>query len=187
MGKKATIVSDPTWRSSDKEAAGWVEPGFAAAGWAKPVSFGKLGVAPWGDVIAGGQASAPAGPAGQATPAAGLTVVDGFKVELLHSASKEEGSWISMAIDAKGRLIVSPQGDKQPLLRITLDPQGQVAKLEKIELPVWTAMGLLHAFDSLYVSGNGSHGIGLYRLRDTNGDDQYDQVDFLRKFEGGGG
>src|SRR4030095_6031408 len=124
-----------------------------------------------------------------ATPAEKLTTLSGFKVELLHSAAKEEGSWISMAVDPKGRLIISPQDDRNrlPLLRVTLTKQGQIEKIEKINQPVWTAMGLLDAFDSLYVSGNGTNGLGLYRLRDTDGDDQYDQLEFLRKIDGAAG
>src|SRR5437870_5852667 len=124
-----------------------------------------------------------------ATPAEKLATLPGFKVELLHSATKEEGSWISMAIDPKGRLIISPQDDrnKLPLLRVTLTKQGQIEKIEKINQPVWTAMGLLYAFDSLYVSGNGANGLGLYRLKDTDGDDQYDSLEFLRKIDGAAG
>lgn len=122
----------------------------------------------------------------QATPAASLKILDGFKVELLRSAQPGEGSWVAMTVDPKGRLIVSPQGG-EPLLRITLDAQGQVAKMEKIELPPRGAMGLLCAFDALYVNGKGPGGLGLYRLTDTNDDDQYDKVELLRSWKGDGG
>lgn len=121
-----------------------------------------------------------------ATPAESLKILDGFKVELLRSAQPGEGSWVAMTVDPKGRLIVSPQGG-EPLLRITLDAQGQVAKMEKIELPPRGAMGLLCAFDALYVNGKGPGGLGLYRLTDTNDDDQYDKVELLRSWKGDGG
>lgn len=85
-----------------------------------------------------------------ATPAESLTVVPGFKVQLLHSAERSEGSWICMTIDAKGRLIISPQDDQQPLLRVTLSHAGQVKKIETIPAPVHQSMGLLYAHDSLY-------------------------------------
>src|SRR5712671_4037672 len=49
-----------------------------------------------------------------ATSAESLTVLPGFKAELLRSAQKDEGSWICMTADPKGRLIVSPQGDSDP-------------------------------------------------------------------------
>src|SRR5207237_2426339 len=120
----------------------------------------------------------------EATPASKLSVLNGFKVELLYSPDKPtEGSWVAMAIDPKGRLIVSPQ-DKQPLLRLTI-ADGKIEKMEKIDLPVTSSMGMLYAFDSLYVSGRGPNGIGLYRLRDTDNDDQYDHFDFLLPGESG--
>ena len=70
-----------------------------------------------------------------------------------------------MAIDPKGRLIVSPQDGKNNLLRITLSKQGQIEKMEKIDLPIGSAMGMLYAFDSLYVNGSGPSGLGIYRLQ----------------------
>src|SRR5262249_30214642 len=77
----------------------------------------------------------------------------------------------------------SPQ-DKQPMLRLTL-ANGKIAKMETIDLQITGAMGLLYAFDSLYVSGRGPKGIGLYRLRDTDKDDKYDAYDFLLPGESG--
>ena len=48
------------------------------------------------------------------------------------------------------------------------------------------AQGLLYAFDSLYVVVALGEGTGLYRLRDTNGDDRYDDVRFLKALSSGG-
>ncbi len=120
-------------------------------------------------------------------PAESLTLLPGFKAELIRVAQKGEGSWVSLTIDPKGRLIISPQEGLNNLLRVTLSPEGQVAKVEKIAAGVGGAMGLLYAFDSLYVSGNGPGGLGLYRLRDTKGTDQFDETQLLRKFDGAGG
>ncbi len=53
-----------------------------------------------------------------------------------------------------------------------------------LDVPVSAAQGMLFAFDSLYLSINGGPGSGLYRLRDTDGDDQFDDVKKLRDFEG---
>lgn len=58
------------------------------------------------------------------------------------------------------------------------------APAEKLEVG---AHGLLHAFDSLYVMVNENRArAGLWRLRDTNGDDQYDEVKYLRPLKGTG-
>jgi putative heme-binding domain-containing protein len=120
-----------------------------------------------------------------ASPAEALTALPGFKVELLHSSdAATEGSWINMAKDGKGRLIISGQ-NKQPILRVTLK-DGKVEKIDKLNLPISEAMGLLYAFDSLYVDGAGPEGYGLYRCKDTKGTDQYDDVRLLKKFTGGG-
>ena len=174
-GGSTVIASDSTWQVSTQEQPGWDKPGFKPVGWRAPISLGKLGVAPWGDVLSGSSGN----------PTDRLTVLPGFKVEQVHFARKEEGSWICLAVDPKGRLIISPQGP-EPLLRVTIGPDGQVAKIEPLSAPVRSAMGLCYAFDSLYVNGQGPKGQGLYRLRDTSGDDQFDKVELLVRFHGGG-
>ncbi len=126
------------------------------------------------------------GRAGEATPAESLTVPPGFKVELLRSAQPGEGSWVAVTTDGQGRLIVSPQ-DKEPMLRFTIGADGRIAKMEPLDVPVTGAMGLLYAFDSLYVNGNGPQGYHLYRLRATKGDGRFDSVELLRKWKGGAG
>jgi putative heme-binding domain-containing protein len=131
--------------------------------------------------FAGGvqKAKAPAG-AGES-----LYVPDGFEIDLVHNADpKAEGSWICMAKDHKGRLIISGQ-QGQPILRITL-MDGKAKSIEKLKLPISGAMGMLYAFDSLYVNGIGPKGFGLYRCKDTKGTDQYDEVQLLKTFAGGG-
>ena len=62
----------------------------------------------------------------------------------------------------------------------------------KQKLHMGYAQGLLYAFNSLYVMVNGKEndnfdkGSGLYRLQDTDGDDQFDKVTLLKKLEGEG-
>lgn len=187
-GKKQTVVTDTSWLAGAEKVARWPSRDFEPAGWVAARSLGELGVAPWGKITAAGVNKQRQQVSGgrPATPAESLTIAPGFKVELLRSAQSGEGSWVSMAVDPKGRLIVSPQGN-EPMLRITLDAQGQIAKLEKMDVPVRAAMGLLYAFDSLYVNGQGPDGYHLYRLRDTNGDDQFDKVELLRKWNGNRG
>jgi putative heme-binding domain-containing protein len=186
-GRKQLIVSDRTWLSAAQVADGWEKAAETSGAWSKPVSLGKLGTAPWGNVL-DDKAPARRAAAGTrvATPVEKITVPQGFKVELVHSATKEEGSWVCLTVDTKGRLIVSPQGS-EPMLRLTLTKQGAVAKREKIDLHPRSAMGLLYAFDSLYVNGKGQDGLALYRLRDTDGDDQFDHVEMIRKWTGDGG
>jgi len=172
------IITDESWLASDKEQTGWRELNFDDSGWSKARSKGKLGDQPWGDVL-----KVPF-----ATAAESLTVLPGFKVELLRSSEIGEGSWICMTTDQKGRLIISPQADNQPLLRLTLSRAGAVSKIEPIPAPVHQAMGLLYAHNSLYVNGHGPSGTGLYRLIDANHNDSFEtnEVHFLKKIEGEG-
>lgn len=108
----------------------------------------------------------------------------GFTLELLREAQEGEDSWVSMVFDPKGRIIIGKE--KQGLLRLTLpkDDGGEIVA-ETIEDSLLECRGLLWAYDSLYVNANVSE--GLYRLRDTNGDDQFDEVKMLRKVGKGGG
>src|SRR6187401_225507 len=87
------------------------------------------------------------------TPVDRLKVLKDFHVELLYVVPKaEQGSWVAMAVDPKGRLIVSDQYGK--LYRVTPPaPGGDPAstKVEPIDVAIGEAQGLLWAFDSLYV------------------------------------
>ena len=123
------------------------------------------------------------------TAADQLKVLKDFRVDLLYTVPKaDQGSWVAMTVDPKGRLIVSDQYGK--LYRVVVPPIGSAEqpKISPIEAPIGQAQGLLYAFDSLYVmvANKAYEGQGLYRIRDTDGDDQFDEVKLLRKIDGGG-
>jgi hypothetical protein len=148
-----TVVSSTNWLWSTNDSPHWAMPDFDDGDWKRAVSEGKLGGKPWGNAFE----------TKEATSAESIHVLPGFKVELLHSADSTEGSWISMTEDPKGRLIISPQSEGK-LLRITLS-RGKVEKIERIDSPVTSAMGLLYAGKNLFVNGHGPQGTGIYRLR----------------------
>ena len=91
-----------------------------------------------------------------ATPAELIRAKKDFKVELLYSVPREtQGSWVSMCVDPKGRLITSDQYGR--LYRVTPPPIGGKAeqtKVEKLPVDLGEAQGLVWAFDSLYVVVN---------------------------------
>lgn len=123
-------------------------------------------------------------PKGPATPAEDLYVPPGFKVELVHTADPAtEGSWISLGKDNKGRLVIGGQGG-QPVLQVSLK-DGKVDAIEKLDLGVSEVMGVLYAFDSLYLNARGKQGFGLYRFRPKSGGG-YESGEFLKAFAGGG-
>ncbi|MEZ6103388.1 MAG: family 16 glycoside hydrolase [Pirellulaceae bacterium] len=124
--------------------------------------------------------------ASEATAAVRISVPEGFKVERLYSVPfDQQGSWVSLTLDNLGRLIASDQYGK--LYRVTPPPVGtdDKTKVEPIDLDIGSAQGLLYAFNSLYVMVNGGKS-GLHRLRDTNGDDRFDEHEFLLPLDGGG-
>jgi len=123
-----------------------------------------------------------------------FNLLPGFQVERLFTVPKDElGSWVCMTTDSKGRLIISDQG-KSGLYRVTPSAIGshEPTKVEPLNIHIegmllTGAHGLLHAFDSLYVVVNEREmPKGLYRCRDTNGDDVYDEAVKLREIPGGG-
>ena len=119
-----------------------------------------------------------------------ITLLRGFDAELLYDVPKSQGSWVAMAFDPKGRLIVSDQDDKG-VFRVTLTEDsaaGLEVDVESLEgfpyLPInWGrrrvggALGFLYAFDSLYMSSMK----GFYRVRDTDGDDTFDEFTLLKQ------
>lgn len=116
--------------------------------------------------------------------AEGVTLAPDFRLEMLYEVPAGQGSWTGMCFDSKGRLIVGSQ--RGAMYRVTVPKIGgtERAKVELID--VWDkgeVDGLLYAFDSLYVFSSGT---GLYRLRDTNRDDKFDQVRVLRNVVGAG-
>jgi glucose/arabinose dehydrogenase len=134
-----------------------------------------------------------------------LKLQPGFEAEHLYSpAENDKGSWVAMTFDNKGRLITSDQYGT--LYRMEIAPIGSENLTHNIEkLKIQTeeqvadsviqmgyAQGLLYAFNSLYVMVNhrGSEEFektsGLYRLQDTNNDDQYDSITLLKLLNGAG-
>ncbi len=166
------LVTDDSWTASRKKNG---SDAVAVR------TVGKMGDQPWGNVfskprLAGSQ------------PRNVFQTPPGFQVELLYTVPKDElGSWVCITFDDKGRLIASDQGNKG-LCRITPPPIGsdKPTKVEPLGVKMTSAQGMLSAFGHLYCSVNGGPGSGFYRLTDTDGDDQYDEVKKLQSFRGGG-
>lgn len=132
------------------------------------------------------EALAPAFVCGDDAPTGTFRAPAGFSVDLIYKVpSAEQGSWVSLCVDPKGRILASDQYGK--LYRITLmedkDPQ-----VEQLKINIGLAQGMLCAFDSLYINinankgqleGTDAQGPGVYRLTDTTGDDQYDKIEYL--------
>jgi putative heme-binding domain-containing protein len=184
-GSRLWVSGDDTWLVTTQPQDGWQSLDFKADDWTAAADLGPLGVKPWGD---------PTGEiddyhqwkqavTGQATDPATIAVPEGFEIELLRTALPEEGSWISIDFDPRGRLVVARED--RGLLRFTLPTAVGELQVETIDDSLQECRGLLHAYDALYVNANNSK--ALYRLRDTDGDGRFDQYDLLRQTEGGVG
>ena len=146
--------------------------------------------------------------AGHADPKiAALKLPADFHADHLYSPGlNDQGSWVAMTFDDKGRMIASDQYGN--LYRLTIpaigaDTAQSKIKVDKLELripgdtsktvrKIGYAHGLLYAFNSLYVMVNdegdtaNSRPSGLYRLQDSDQDDQFDKITLLKRLKGEG-
>lgn len=140
---------------------------------------------------------------------ASLKLPAGFHADHLYGPSaNQEGSWVSMTFDDKGRILASDQyGSIYRMVVPAIGDTVSKVKIEEIQIPledgkpgdtakhkvsIGYAHGLLYAFNSLYVMINHNSdssfekGSGLYRLQDTNGDDEFDKITLIKKLDGEG-
>jgi len=138
---------------------------------------------------------------------AALKLPQDFHADHLYSPGiNNQGSWVAMTFDDKARMIASDQYGN--LYRLTIPAIGSDTNESKIKVDsivlqipndtskrsrkIGYAHGLLYAFNSLYVmvndEGDTAHSkpSGLYRLQDTNNDDQFDKITLLKRLEGDG-
>lgn len=182
-GAKHTVLSSPDWKLSLTETEGWKTAAFDDSSWTATLkALGEFGVKPWG--LAGLGGGGGGGGSGGSSPLdpAEISVVDGFKIELLYTVPKEEqGSWVALTTDAEGRLLASDQGNKG-LYRIEVG-EGTKVSVEKMPVALSGAQGLLWAFDALWFHKNGGK---LHRVTDSNGDGKLDAAEEIPSATGGG-
>jgi len=121
-----------------------------------------------------------------ATHVRNISALKDFKVELLYSVPKsQQGSWVAMCNDDKGRIVVSDQFGG--LYRFSPPESGKqlkVADIEKVPAKIRAANGLLWLNGGLYVAVNDyerKFPSGLYRVTDSDGDDKLDKVVLLKE------
>ena len=176
--QRILVETDGTWEVTPTGSEAW-KPAFVVA---------KYGDGPWGKAFERSTGEGKRGAAEIALEAKDIVTLPGFTAERLYVVPKEEqGSWVALTPDPKGRIIACDQYGG--LYRLTVPPAGTKGEVqvEKLKAEISGAHGLLYAFDSLYCmknEGTGTH--GLYRLRDTDGDDQFDEVKLLREIKGSG-
>lgn len=117
--------------------------------------------------------------------------------EIYHPSANMQGSWVALAegagkiiyaCDQRGKIYYFKMPEKGDLV--------QTAKVDSLDLDIGEAHGLLWAFNSLYVAVNknweddtedeNQRGSGIYRITDSNGDGQLNDVSMLLQLEGAG-
>lgn len=124
----------------------------------------------------------------KATPVERIKAAKGFRAELLYSVPGDtHGSWVNLCTDNKGRLLVSDQFGG--LYRISPPPAGETLRatdVQPVPVNIRAVNGMVWAFDALYVTVNDYEAkmeCGLYRITDSDGDDQLDKVELLRALD----
>ena len=92
----------------------------------------------------------------KATPVARITAPEGFEVELLYSVpGGEQGSWVNLCSDDKGRIYASDQyGGLYRFLRRRRARSCKPGDVQKVPADIRAVNGMLFAFGALYVGVN---------------------------------
>jgi len=195
-GRQIHLLSDNKWHYVRESDEGWQKTEYQPQGWERVEVVGRMGDAPWGAVMGGGDAGGlPRDVSGS------YQVLPGFKLEKVYEVPTEYGSWVAMTVDGEGRLICSDQYGAiyrvEPATR-----RGEPTRVEKLPIPLRGAHGLLWHGDSLYVTVNevvkpgddrGNELVqrwrgkgGVYRVDDRDGDGTPETPTLLKEMDGRG-
>jgi putative heme-binding domain-containing protein len=165
---KLALVSDGAWKSATTAAPGWQTVQFNDAGWQPVQVLGPLGRdGPRPDFAWDDRFTAPAG----------FRVLPAVRIP----ANDPNFSLINMTFDDKGRLLVSRERSGI-LLCTDPDKDGVLQTVRPYCTQVHNCQGMCWVKDALLLTGDGPQGTGLYRVRDTKGKDQADEVTLLHAF-----
>ena len=173
-GKTVRVASDPTFLTAPAAPKDWTDPNFPAKDWKPAASFGPYGSGPWQNVVFDVERR-------YAAP-------DGFHVE---AAAEGIGSLVALARGDARDLFVSVEGG--PILRLRdADGDGRYDDTETFCGEVAGCHGLCWSKGSLFATGKGPDGAGLYRITPrgagakTNGGAKPNEIVCLGTFSGEG-
>jgi putative heme-binding domain-containing protein len=108
----------------------------------------------------------------------------GFEIDKVRDAADGEDSWVSLAIDPEGRMLIGME--QKGILRLTLSDNGaEAVDAAMVNNTLAECRGLVWSGDRLYAHANNNK--ALYALRDTDGDDRFDEVSLIQSTVGGVG
>ena len=115
---------------------------------------------------------------------ASFQIPDGFEIELVYSAKLEHGSWVSMATDDQGRILLGKEDTGIQRLTIPKDTESDPI-IETLNTTLEGVQGLWLSADGLIASANRSQ--GLYRLNRSSDGSPFGNVTLLQKTAGSQG
>lgn len=172
-GGTLNVLTDGSWKFSEKAAPLWQQATFDDSGWISALAEGPFGqVNPWGDQpqLAGGPTSL----------AQRFTAPPGFSVEEVIKPG-HTGSLVAMAFDADGNILASREEGPLLLLRDT-DRDGNFETVATFCDKLQNCQGILPLDGDVFAVGHGPEGSGLYRLSDADRNGKAEQVLTLLKF-----
>ena len=121
-----------------------------------------------------------------------ITLPVGFEIEEIYKPGEnEKGSWVSITKDDKGRFYTSSQYGNIYRVTVPSNKEEEVA-VEKLDINIGLAQGLLWHKGDLYalVNSNSNNDLkmssGFFKITDSDGDGELDDVKLLRSFVGNG-
>ncbi|MFT5130698.1 MAG: cytochrome c553, partial [Rhodothermales bacterium] len=181
------LRTDATWQGRHMPEPGWAGSELVGRGWFQVSDLGAVGEndRPLPKSMEGLKliASAPRQPPQQAAAPESLDLPPDFHAELLYSVPKEQGSWIVICEESKGNFICGSHSG--PLFRL-IPRRGRPTIAEPLGTELRGAQGLAYHAGALYVAINQEGKSGVYRLRDSTGDGQYDEETLLKRIDATG-
>ena len=188
-GKTVLLETTKSWKVTEaKPAKEWTAAAFDDTRWEAATVGGKMGDKPWGDVFGGkGKVLVKGGKKGAAgivSAPESLILQPDFKADLVYTVPRDlQGTWVSLAVDAKGDLVAGDQGGV--LWHVSLADSAKPV-ITKIETKAIGCHGLLFAHGYLYACTSEKGKGDVWRLKDTKGDGSYAEQEMIRSFKGSG-
>ena len=165
-------MSDESWKSAKEAPNCWQNREFDDSHWQSAKVLGSYGKTdPWRRTIWGSSGNER------------FTVPEGFRVEMAaqNPDPKDPFSLINLTFDDKGRLLVS--NERGGILLCTKpNKHGVFESVKPYCKQVKGCQGMCWVKDALWLTGEGPQGTGMYRVRDTKGKDETDEVTLIHKF-----
>ena len=178
-GSKKSMSTDQTWKCSSKDNDRQVKSfGEVDSRLTIPVDRG-IGL----EAVDNYQQWKQALSSSQGTDPASFVTTPGFEIQLVRSAKDDEDSWVSLAVDPKGRLVIAKE--KVGILRMQLSEDGsQVTSVETIDRTLKECRGFAFIGETLFANANNSK--ALYRLK-PDGEDGFGKPEVVYESSGGVG